>query len=210
MLELKVHDRRGLQTGAVCVAPDVAAADEAGRRLLHTVFVAYRANRRLGTVKTKTRAEVSGSSKKLYKQKGTGNARAGNKRTPVRRGGGHCFAKSPTDWSKLVNKKARRVATGVALRAKLASGRVCVVDDLRMDAPKTSEVFRMLKGLGVAGRSVLIGTESHDSVFWKSSRNIPQLSVIPVAELNAEHLLQSAWFVTSVSAFEALKAAYVG
>jgi large subunit ribosomal protein L4 len=106
MLSLPIHDATGRPTGRSYEFDPAELAAEVNKQLLHDAVVMYEANRRQGTFKSKSRAEIAGCSKKLYKQKGTGNARAGNKRTPVRRGGGHAFAKRPTDFSYKMPKKA--------------------------------------------------------------------------------------------------------
>ena len=137
MVTLKLHNQLGVPAGDFDVDESCFAAGINGVLLRQAVKM-YTDNRRVGTVKSKSRAEVSGSSRKLYKQKGTGNARAGNKRTPVRRGGGHCFAKSPRSWRTTMPRKAMRSAAGMAVLSKLMSGRVVVVDALSIDVPRPS------------------------------------------------------------------------
>ncbi|MGE4004275.1 MAG: 50S ribosomal protein L4, partial [Planctomycetaceae bacterium] len=124
-------------------------ASSINKQLLHDVVVMYEANQRLGTVKTKSRGMVAGSTKKLFRQKGTGRARMGPKRTPIRRGGGHAFAKVPKDWSYRLPKQAVRLATRMALLSKFEDGEAVVLDALSMDVPKTKAVAGMLKALGV-------------------------------------------------------------
>ena len=113
--------------------------------LLKQAVVTYRANARQGTVMTKSRGMVHGASRKLYRQKGTGRARAGNLRTPVRVGGGHAFAKINRDFSKKFSKKMRRLARNSAILAKAMAGTAMIVDGLKFDEPKTSHMAKMLK-----------------------------------------------------------------
>jgi large subunit ribosomal protein L4 len=132
---------------------------------------------------------VKGSSKKLYRQKGTGRARAGNRRTPVRRGGGHAFAKVPRDWGYRMPKKAVRLATRMALLSKFQDGEAVVVEGLSLSEPKTRIVAGMLRSLGVHQQSCLLAISEYDADLWRSARNIARLRVTPAADLNAYDLL---------------------
>lgn len=165
-------------------------APKVTRQLLHDVCVMYHANRRVGTVRTKSRAEVSGSSKKLYRQKGTGRARAGNRRTPVRVGGGHCFAKRPKDWSYSLPRKAIQSATRMALRLKIESGEVRVFDQIVLPEVKTRHLATILKASGCAGQSCLIVTSEIDSALIKCARNIPGVTVIVSKDVNADMIVR--------------------
>ena len=174
------------------------------RQLLHDAVVMYAANRRLGTVQTKSRGMVKGSTKKLFRQKGTGRARAGNARTPVRRGGGHAFGKKLRDYSYRLPRKAVRTATKMALLSKFQDGQAVVLSDWKCDAPKTKHVAAALKSLGVGGSSVLIATHGVDQSVYKSARNISGVQVLPVSDLNAYTLLRHRSFVVTVSAMDSL------
>ena len=175
------------------------------KQLLHDVVVMYEANKRAGTVKTKSRGMVSGSTKKLYRQKGTGRARAGNRRTPVRVGGGHTFGKKPKDWSYRLPKQAVRLATRMALLSKFQDDEAIVLDSLALDAPKTRVVADMLGHLGVNGDSCLLTIREHDPVVWRSGRNIPSLWVAPAVELNAYQLLHQKRLVVTKDAMDFLR-----
>lgn len=164
-------------------------ADRISKQLLHDVVVMYETNVRQGSVKTKTRGEVAGSTKKLFRQKGTGNARVGTKRSPIRRGGGHTFAKQPKDWSYRLPKKAVRLATRMALLSKFQDQEATVLDSFSLKEAKTKPVVDMLKALGVASESVLLVIPDYDLTVWKSGRNIENLWISPVKELNAYQLL---------------------
>jgi len=164
-------------------------ADRISKQLLHDVVVMYENNQRQGSVKTKTRGEVAGSTKKLFRQKGTGNARVGTKRSPIRRGGGHAFAKRPKDWSYRLPKKAVRLATRMALLSKFQDQEATVLDSFALSEIKTKTIADLLKTLGVSSDSVLLVIPDYDSNIWLSGRNIGNLWISPVKELNAYQLL---------------------
>jgi large subunit ribosomal protein L4 len=150
---------------------------------------------------------VAGSTKKLYRQKGTGNARAGGRRSGTRRGGGHIFAKSPRDFGWRMPRKALQAATRMALAARLADDEVKLVDGVSLEAPKTAAMAKLMKALGLAESTVLFSPEKHDGMLWKSARNIEGMSVAPVAELNAWSILRPRAIVMTKAALEAMKAA---
>ena len=130
----------------------------------------------------KTRAEVAGSSKKMYRQKGTGNARAGSRRSGIRRGGGHIKAKQPRDWSYRLPKKALRLATRMAVATRLADDEVTLIDNLSFEQPKTSAMAAVLTALKLADTSLLVAVAGHDVNVYKSLRNLANVSVAPVAD----------------------------
>ncbi|SFH70576.1 50S ribosomal protein L4 [Planctomicrobium piriforme] len=166
---------------------DLAA--KVSKQLLHDVIVMYETNQRQGSVRTKNRGEVAGSTKKLFRQKGTGNARVGTKRSPIRRGGGHTFAKRPKDWSYRLPRRAVQTATRMALLSKFQDNEATVLDSFAIADIKTKTVSQMLKALGVAAESCLLVIPDHDIGVWKSGRNISNLWISPVKELNAYQLL---------------------
>jgi large subunit ribosomal protein L4 len=175
------------------------------KQLLHDAVVMYEANRRVGTVRTKSRGEVAGSTKKLFRQKGTGRARMGPKRTPIRRGGGMAFAKRPKDWSFRMPKKAVKLATRMALLSKFQDGEAIVLDSLSVDQPKTKVIADMLKALGIDKQGCLLAIRENDSLVWKSARNIPTLRVSPARELNAYDLLHQKRLVVTRDAMDLLR-----
>ena len=205
MIALPIHNRTGQQVGTYEFDP-AELAGEVNRQLLHDVVVMYESNRRQGTVQTKNRGDVKGSKKKMYKQKGTGRARMGNKRTPIRRGGGHTWGKRPVDYSYRLPKKAVALATRMALLSKFQDNQVRVIDELSLAVPKTKEVVAMLKALGLAESSCLLTIEAHDPVVWCSSRNIPELAVSPASDLNAYDLLRRKVVVVTKGALDKIRA----
>jgi len=175
------------------------------KQLLHDAVVMYQTNRRQGSAKTKSRSEVVGSTRKMYRQKGTGNARAGSRRSGIRRGGGHIFAKRPKDWSYRLPKKALRLATRMALAARIADDEVTLIDDLSFDEPRTGEMARILKALNVAGTRLLVAVADYDVNVHKSIRNLDKVSVLPVGELNALEVLRPRRLLMTKAALDAFR-----
>jgi len=204
MISVPVVDMSGKTVGKY-EFDEAELADRISKQLLHEVVIMYEANKRAGTFKTKTRAEVAGSKKKLFKQKGTGNARAGTKRSPTRVGGGHAFAKVPRDFGYRLPKKAIRIATRMALLSKFQDGEAIVVDSVSVSEPKTKVVAAMLKALGVKDQSVLLTIKEPDAQLWRSARNIESLWVSPSKELNAYDLLHQKRLVVTKDALDALR-----
>src|SRR6056297_894275 len=139
MASLKVYDASGKEVDTYEIDAE-AIAPKINKQLLHDVVVMYQANQRQGSHHAKTRADVAGSTKKMYRQKGTGNARAGSRRTNVRRGGGVAHTIRPRDYSYRLPKKAIRLATRMAIRSRIDDGEVTVVDGLSFDTPKTKQM----------------------------------------------------------------------
>src|SRR5947208_8525386 len=156
-ITLKVLDRQGQDAGTVDVDP-AEFGGTVNKQLLHDAVLMYQANRRAGTHSTLRRGEVAGSTKKLFRQKGTGNARVGNKRTNKRRGGGTTKGPKPRDYSYSLPKKAVKAATRMAVLSKLQDQAVVVVDDLPFAEPKTKEMAGVLKALKLGEMTCLIGT----------------------------------------------------
>jgi large subunit ribosomal protein L4 len=205
MVKLPVYDLSGKQVGDYDIDPS-AIAPKVNKQLLHDAVVMYLANLRQGSNKTKTRGEVSGSTKKMYRQKGTGNARMGAKRTPVRRGGGHANARQPRSYYYRLPRKAVQAATRMALAAKLGSAEsVIVIDRLAMDAPKTKALAGAFKALGLEGVSKTLATASHDRNIYLSGRNIQGLTISPVSDLNALSILRPRKLVVTKDALDWIK-----
>jgi len=189
MASFVIHDVSGAEVGSYEFDPAELAAS-INKQLLHDVVVMYQANRRVGTVRTKNRSDVVGSTKKLYRQKGTGRARAGSRRTPIRRGGGHTFAKRPRDFGYRLPKKAVKAATKMALRSKFDDNEVVILDSLEVTEVKTKPIAEMIEAVGLAGETCLLAIPEYDRQLWLSARNIADLEVSPVFELNAYDLLR--------------------
>ena len=204
MASLNVYDRAGSQVGTYEI--DLAElVPRINKQLLHDVVVMYQSNLRLGCAKTKSRAEVAGSTKKMYRQKGTGNARAGSRRSGIRRGGGHIFAKRPRDWTFRLPRKAVQLATRMALAAKLRDQQVVLIDDLAFDSPKTKDMAAILKALNISGGTVLVTTAEHNVNVYKSARNIDGVEVAPATGLNALNLLSPQRVLMTRGALDAVR-----
>jgi len=204
MTTLTIYDAQGADVGKFDIDPE-AIAPKISKQLLHDVVVMYQANLRQGSHNTRTRGEVSGSTKKMYRQKGTGNARAGSKRTNVRRGGGVARTVKPRDYSYRLPKKAIRLATRMAIASKIADGQVVVIDKLEFSAPQTKQMATVLKALGLDGATTLVTTASLDGLVYKSARNIQGVSVSPVRELNALSVLKPRRMLVTLEALEKIK-----
>ncbi len=172
--------------------------------LLKQAVVAYQANRRQGTVQTKSRGDVAGSTRKIYRQKGTGRARMGPVRTPQRKGGGMAFAKRPRDFRQALPTKMRRQARNQAVLAKIRSDDALIIDGLKVDAPKTAPFAKMLAALK-ADRGCVFATNGIDFPVYKSGRNIPRTEITDVAGLNAYQILSRRKLVFTREAFGRFK-----
>ncbi len=218
------------KTGEVVGSVEVDPAEFGGkisRQLLHDAVLMYRANQRAGTHHTLRRGQVAGSTKKIFKQKGTGNARAGTKRTNKRVGGGTAKGPKPRDYEYHLPKKAVRAATRMAILSKFADGEVCIVEDLAMSSPKTKDMAVVLKAIKVGKKvvktmtdgveqnvekdvslfdtTVLIGTETMDANVYKSGRNIEGVKVLPAGEFNAFIVLKQRRLVLTRGALQVLR-----
>lgn len=204
MAKLTVYNEAGKSVGNYEIDTE-QLADRVSKQLLHDAVVMYQANQRQGSHNTRTRGEVSGSTKKLYRQKGTGNARAGSKRTNVRRGGGVARTIKPRDYSYRLNRKSIQLATRMAIRSKIDDGEMVVIDNLGFKEPKTNRMAGVLKALGLDGTSTLIATADHDVAVYKSGRNISGVSVQPVRELNALSVLKPKRMLITKDALDKIK-----
>jgi large subunit ribosomal protein L4 len=204
MIDVPVYDMKGTQTGTLQI-DEAALGGEIRPRLLKQAVVTFLANQRLGTAATKSRGMVAGSTRKLYRQKGTGNARMGPIRTNIRRGGGVAFAKTPRDFSRAMPKKMRRLARNNAILVKLQSNDAMIVEDLKFDQPRTKAFAAMLSVLGVKKGCVLAMAEPNETIY-KSGRNIPRTEVRLVEQLSAYEILRRQKLIFTKEAFAALAA----
>lgn len=185
--------------------PDSVFSSDVKEHLFWEVVRSQMASRRRGTAKTKERSEVSFSTRKLYRQKGTGRARAGDRRSPVRVGGGTIFGPQPRNYGYRVPKKVRRAAVISALSMKLAEGKLLIVDELSLPEIKTKRFADLMMRLGV--QSGLFIIESKDEVVEKSARNIPKAKVLRVDGLNVYDLLRYEYLVLTKGAVAKIEGA---
>lgn len=151
--------------------------------VVHQVMVGMQANARQGTAASKTRGKVHGSTKKLYRQKGTGYARAGSKKSPIRRGGGVTFGPQPRDYRQEIPKKIRRLALRCVLSAKAGDGDLKIIDTFNLNEPKTRTMVSGLSALGIGPSALIVTPEPEENVI-KSARNIPGIATIPAKVIN--------------------------
>ena len=188
MIEVPIFNQSGSKVSTINVDP--AKLGGAVRiNLLKQALVMYHANKRQGTVQTQARGEVAGSTRKMFRQKGTGNARTGGIRNPIKKGGGHAKQKRPKDWRQALPKKAKRAARNSALLSKFQSGDVRVIDAISLDGPKTKPVAAMFKALGI-DRSVLVAINGRNENVEKSARNIDRTVLTTIDQLNAWEILK--------------------
>ena len=167
---------------------DLVFAVPFNQAVVHQALVRQRANARQGTASTKTRSEVSGSSRKLFRQKHTGLARAGNRRSPLRRGGGIVFGPRPRSYRQAMPKKMRRLALRCVLSAKAKDEELMVLEQLKFEEPKTKDMVRVLTALGVDS-SALIVTAEPEKDMVKSARNLQEIKTMPASILNVVDIL---------------------
>jgi large subunit ribosomal protein L4 len=203
MVNLPILDRTGAKVGQYEMDPK-DLAPRINKQLLHDVVVMYQSNQRQGTHQTKTRSMVAGTTKKMYRQKGTGNARAGSRRSGIRRGGGHMKALQPRDYSYRLPKQAVRAATRMAIASKIRDNELIVIDTLTFGEPKTREMVGVLKALGLTGTSTLLAVEEHNANVFKSARNIARVTVSPLSGLNALSVLTPKRMVITKAAMDKL------
>ena len=204
MIEVPVYNQAGAKIDTVQV-DEAKLGGEVRRSLLKQAIVMYHANTRQGTVQTKARGEVAGSTRKMFRQKGTGNARTGGIRNPIKKGGGHAKQKRPKSWRQAMPQKARRLARNSALLLKFQANDVRVVDALNLDAPKTKVVAEMYKALGI-DRSCLFALAERNENVEKSARNIDRTKLTTVAKLNAWDILKHRTLLMTKSGLEQLLA----
>lgn len=205
MPKLTVHDAKGKKVGTYTIEPGDLASS-INKQLLHDAVVMYQANRRQGSHKTKNRADVKGSRKKMYRQKGTGNARAGHKMSGIRRGGGHIHRIDNRDYSYSLPRKALQLATRMAIASKVRDDEMTVIDKLEFAEPKTKDMAGILQHLDCGGESLLIATAGTSTNVYKSARNIAGVSVSPANELNALSVLSARRLLITPEALDQIKA----
>src|SRR6188472_63520 len=175
MIEVPIFNQSGSKVSTINVDP-AKLGGEVKKNLLKQALVMYHANLRQGSVRTLARGEVAGSTRKMFRQKGTGNARTGGIRNPIKKGGGHAKQKRPKDWRQAMPKKARRLARNSAILSKIQSNDIRVIDAISLDQPKTKLVAEMFKALGI-DRSCLLALPGRDETIEKSARNLDRTTL---------------------------------
>ncbi|MFD2531770.1 50S ribosomal protein L4 [Gracilimonas halophila] len=190
-MKLDIYKIDGSKSSKKAELSDAIFAIEPNEVVLYEDVRRHLANKRQGTAKTKERAEVKGSTKKMYRQKGTGNARRGDIKSPLLRKGGTVFGPKPRDYGFKMNKKTRQLARKSALSLKATAEGIIVVQDFSFDEPKTSQVSDMLKAFEVSGKKVIILTSETDINVYKSARNIPKVQVLEGYKPNTYQIMNA-------------------
>ena len=201
-IDLPILDKSGKQVDTLQIDPAILGG-ELRKTQLKQAYVTTHGNQRQGSARTKSRGMVQGSTRKIYKQKGTGNARAGASRTIIRKGGGVAFAKTRTreDFRSKMTKKMRRLANRNALLAKLVDGEVRCITDLGMETPRTRDMITLLGAIGI-DRTCLLALDGGNRNAALSARNVENLDTIRVAQLNAFELLNHRYLVIDRASLE--------
>jgi large subunit ribosomal protein L4 len=195
MIEVPVYNQEGKQVESMKI-DEASLGGEVNAALLKQAIVYYETAQRQGTHRTLARGEVEGSTRKLFRQKGTGNARQGSIRQPVRVGGGHAKQKRPQDHRIDFPVKARRLARQNALLSKLLAGEVKVVDSLNLSSPKTKLMAGVCEKLGI-DRSCVLALPEHSDSTYRAARNIDRMTVTTVSQLNAWEILKNRKVLTT-------------
>jgi large subunit ribosomal protein L4 len=197
-MQTQVYNMAGEVTGNIEIS-DTVFAVPFNEDIVHQAVLRQQANARQGTASTKTRAVVRGSTRKLYRQKGTGNARAGSIKSPLRRGGGVVFGPHPRDYRQAMPKKMRHLALRCALSAKVTDGTLKILETLKLDEPKTKQMAGILDALQIDDTALVVTFAAEANVV-KSARNIPGIKTLPANLLNVLDILSHKMLVMEVAA----------
>ena len=201
-MELAIYNIKGEDTGRKAVLNDEVFAIDVNEHAIYLDVKQFLANQRQGTHKSKERSEVSGSTRKLHKQKGGGGLRIGDINSPVLVGGGRVFGPRPRDYRFKLNKKLKNLARRSALSLKAKEGQITVVEDFTFEAPKTKSFAEVQNNLKVAGKKNLFVTAAADANVALSARNIPDTRIMRAADLNTYAVMNNAAVVITESAVE--------
>ena len=203
-MELSVYNIKGEDTGKKVTLDDSVFGIEANEQAIYLDVKQYMANKRQETHKSKERSEISGSTRKLKKQKGTGGARSGDINSPIMIGGGRVFGPKPRDYSFKLNKKVKRLARKSALSLKAQENAIIVVEDFSFEAPKTKEYAEFMKNLQVADKKSLLVLADQNKNVYLSARNLEKAKVVTVSELNTYKLLDAKSLLLTESSVAAI------
>ena len=206
MAKANVYNMAGQQVGEIELSEAVFGI-EPNQAVVHEVVKNHLANCRQGTQSALTRAEVSGGGKKPWRQKGTGHARQGSTRAPQWTHGGIVFAPKPRDYSYVLNKKVKRLALKSVLSARVAEGKLIVIDSIKMDAIKTADFRKFLNAVNCDGKAVVV-TPAVDTVVVKSARNIPGVLTTPANNLSVYDIINAQYLVADQAALAKIEEVY--
>lgn len=203
-MKVAVLNTSGSETGRSVELPNDIFGIEPNQHAVYLDVKAYLANQRQGTAETKERNMISGSTRKLHKQKGTGGSRKGDIKSPIFRGGGTVFGPNPRDYSEKVNKKVKVLARKSALSDKANQGKVVVIEDFSFDKPKTKSFTDVIKNLKLNGKKTLLVTADYDKNLYLSGRNVPKTNLVHAQDINTYSILNSNVLVLAESAIAKL------
>ncbi len=203
-MELAIYNIKGEDTGRKAVLSDAVFAIDANEHAVYLDVKQYLANQRQGTHKSKERSEVSGSTRKLHKQKGGGGSRIGDINSPVLVGGGRVFGPRPRDYRFKLNKKLKQLARKSVLSAKAQDNKIVIVEDFTFEAPKTKEFVNLTKNLKLEGQKLLLLAASLDANVQLSARNVPGANLMNAADANTYALLNNNAIVLTESGLEVI------
>ena len=203
-MELAVYNQQGQDTGRRVTLNDEVFAIEPNEHALYLDVKQYLANQRPGTHKSKERSEVSGSTRKLHKQKGGGGSRIGDINSPVLVGGGRVFGPRPRDYRFKLNRKLKDLARRSALSLKAAAGQIVVVDDVNFEAPKTKEFINFAKNFKVEGKKVLLVLSAKNNNVYLSMRNVPDARIMTASDINAYAVLNTETLLLTEASVEVI------
>jgi large subunit ribosomal protein L4 len=204
-MELAVFNKTGKETGRKVELMDTIFSIEPNDHAIYLDVKQHLANKRQGTHKSKERNEISGSTRKIKKQKGTGGARAGSIKNPLFTGGGRVFGPQPRDYNFKLNKKVKQLARKSALTYKARNNEIMVLEDFTLDAPKTKDYIALLANLNIDGKKSLVVLNEPNKNIYLSSRNLSETRVITISELTTYDILNSAslvFFESSLDNFQ--------
>ena len=204
-MELPVLDKSGKETGRKAKLNQSLFGIEPNHHAIYLDVKQYMANQRQGTHKAKERGEISRTTKKFFRQKGTGNARVGSLRSPIQRGGGTVFGPRPRNYGFKLNKKTKDLARKSALSLKASEKNIQVLENLNFDTPKTKDFAAMLKALGLDGKKSLIVMGDSNKSVYLSSRNLKGSDVITTSELNTYKLMNASSLVLTEDSLEKIE-----
>ncbi len=203
-MELAVYNIKGENTGRMAQLNDQVFAIDANEHAVYLDVKQYLANQRQGTHKSKERSEVSGSTRKLHKQKGGGGSRIGDINSPVLVGGGRVFGPRPRDYRFKLNRKLKDLARRSALSLKAAAGQIVVVDDVNFEAPKTKEFINFAKNFKVEGKKVLLVLSAKNNNVYLSMRNVPDARIMTASDINAYAVLNTETLLLTEASVEVI------
>lgn len=204
-MKVTVYNIQGEETGRSIELPDEVFGIQPHEHSVWLDVKRYLAAQRQGTHKSKERSEISGSTRKLHKQKGTGGSRKGDINSPVFRGGGRVFGPRPRNYDIQVNAKVKRLARRSALSAKAQAGNIVVVEDFNFETPRTKDFSALLRALNLGDKKTLTVTGAYDKTLYLSCRNLPQAEIAPATDLNTYQIMRAGALVLAESAIEKIK-----